>query len=122
MIEIKKSDAGLEAFHKELEKTCRSGEDVFKQLCNQMIPKTGKEELSEEDLDLVSGGMSDMQALEVVSTAYWDLCVKKKGSTKYSDLQIYEALNSCHRLNRWNQNGLEDIGKVTSLLMKELNS
>lgn len=81
-----------------------------------------REELSEEDLELVSGGMSDMQALEVISTAYQDLCVKKKGSTKYSNTQIYEALNRCHGMNRRNQNSFSDIGKITSLLIQELNA
>lgn len=106
----------------ELEITLESGEDVFKHLCSQMLPASENEELTEEDLELVMGGMSDMQALEVISTAYWDLCVKKKANTKYSRTQIYEALNRCHAVNRRTRNGLSDIGKVTSLLLKALNN
>ena len=106
----------------ELEITLESGEDVFKHLCSQMLPVSENEELTEEDLELVMGGMSDMQALEVISTAYWDLCVKKKANTKYSRTQIYEALNRCHAVNRRTRNGLSDIGKVTSLLLKALNN
>lgn len=106
----------------DMETTCQSGADVFREICSQMLPSSDKEELSEEDLELVIGGMSDMQSLEIISTAYWDLCVKKKGSTKYSNTQIYEALNKCHGMNRRNQNSFGDIGKITSLLIRELNA
>lgn len=105
----------------ELAFTPESGADVFRHLCEQMLPESENEELTEEDLELVMGGMSDMQALEVISTAYWDLCVKKKANTKYSRTQIYEALNRCHAVNRRTRNGLSDIGKVTSLLLRALN-
>lgn len=122
MIEKEITDKELEEFNRELEKNCQSGDDVWKQLYSQMLPSSDKEELSEEDLELVIGGMSDMQSLEIISTAYWDLCVKKKGSTKYSNTQIYEALNKCHGMNRRNQNSFGDIGKITSLLIRELNA
>ena len=79
------------------------------------------EELTEEELEMVMGGMSDMQAMEVISTAYWDLCVKKKANTRFSKTQIYEALNRCHAINRRTRNGLSDIGKITSLLLRELS-
>ena len=105
----------------ELEVTLGSGTDVFRYLCGQMLPISEDNELTEDDLEFVMGGMSDMQALEVISTAYWDLCVNKKANTKYSKAQIYDALNRCHALNRRTKNGLSDIGKVTSLLLRELN-
>lgn len=121
MTELDKNGAGPEDLHKELEATCKSGADVYKWICSQTLPSGENEELSEEDLELVGGGMSGMQALEVISTAYYDLCVKKKEKTSYTHTQIYEALNICHRLNRWNQNSFEDIGKVTSLLVGALS-
>ncbi len=105
----------------ELEISLESDEDVFRYLCGQMLPVSENEELTEDELELVMGGMSDMQAMEVISTAYWDLCVKKKSNTKYSRTQIYEALNRCHAINRRNRNGLSDIGKITSLLLRELS-
>lgn len=107
--------------NKMLEETCKSGADVFKWICSQTLPTGDHDELSEEELDFVAGGMSDMQALEVIATAYYDLCVKKKGKTSYTNTQIYEALNVCHRMNRWNKNSFEEIGKVTSLLVGALN-
>lgn len=78
-------------------------------------------EITDDDLEQVTGGMSEMQALEVVKTAYWDLCVNKKGSTKYSSTQIYEALNRCHAMNRRNRNSFSDIGRITDGLVKALN-
>lgn len=122
MFEKESSELNTEEMNRHYESVCKSGADVFKQFCSQMLPPADKEELSEDDLEFVMGGMSDMQALEVISTAYWDLCVKKKGSTKYSKTQIYEALNRCHGMNRRNQNSFTDIGKVTSLLLREMNS
>ena len=86
-----------------------------------MFPTSENDELSEEELEFVGGGMSSMQALEVISTAYYDLCVKKKEKTSYTHTQIYEALNVCHRMNRWNNNSFTDIGKVTSLLVGALS-
>ena len=105
----------------ELEMIQGSGVDVFRHLCGQMLPVSESGELTEDDLEFVMGGMSNMQALEIIATAYSDLCVNKKTTTKYSKAQIYEALNRCHAVNRWTQNGLSDIGKVTSLLLRELN-
>ncbi len=105
----------------ELEISLKSGEDVFRYLCSQMLPVSENEELTEEELEMVMGGMSDMQAMEVISTAYWDLCVKKKANTRFSKTQIYEALNRCHAINRRTRNGLSDIGKITSLLLRELS-
>lgn len=108
--------------HREWElESFQSSADVLRMMHEEMLPEAEKEELSEDDLELVMGGMSDMQAMEVVSTAYWDLCVNKKGSTQYSKNQIYEALNKCHVLNRRNRNHLTGIGKITSRLIEVLS-
>ena len=104
-----------------VEADVKYGADVFKWICSQNLPSGDQEELTEEELEFVAGGMSDMQALEVISTAYYDLCVKKKGKTSYTKPQIYEALNVCHRMNRWSKNNFDEIGKVTSLLVGALN-
>ena len=121
MTELEKRDIERAQIHSELETTCKSGADVYRWICNQMLPTGENDELSEEDLEFVGGGLSHMRAIEVVGTAYYDLCVKKKGTTIYTHEQIYEALNVCHRMNRWNNNSFEDIGKVTSLLVGALN-
>ncbi len=105
----------------DLENNCKSSVDIYRWICNQMFPTSENDELSEEELEFVGGGMSSMQALEVISTAYYDLCVKKKEKTSYTHTQIYEALNVCHRMNRWNNNSFTDIGKVTSLLVGALS-
>lgn len=115
-------EINMEEFNKELINCCQNADEMYQKICSQMLPPADKEELSGEALELVIGGMADMQALEIISTAYWDLCVKKKVSTKYSDTQIYEALNKCHGMNRRNQNSFYDIGKITSLLIRELNA
>lgn len=114
-------DVDMSDVNKMLEATCKSGADVFKWICSQTLPTGDHDELSEEELEFVAGGMSEMNAMEVIAAAYYDLCVKKKGKTSYSDSQIYEALNVCHRMNRWNKNTFEEIGKVTSLLVMALN-
>ena len=121
MTELDRNGLGPEQLQKELESTCKSGADVFKWICNQTLPSGDNDELLEEDLEFVAGGMSDMNALEVIAIAYYDLCVKKKGKTSYTDKQIYEALNVCHRMNRRNKNSFENIGKVTSLLVGALS-
>ena len=113
--------ADMEEFNKELINCCQNADEIYQRICSQMLPTTDKEEVSEEDLEQVTGGMSEMQALEVVKTAYWDLCVNKKGSTKYSSTQIYEALNRCHAMNRRNRNSFSDIGRITDGLVKALN-
>ena len=117
MTDHEKSGLDMSVF----EITPESEADVFRHLCGRMLPDSEDGELTEDDLEFVMGGMSDMQAMEVISTAYWDLCVNKKANTKYSKAQIYEALNRCHALNRRTKNGLSDIGRISGLLLRELN-
>ena len=70
---------------------------MYALFCSSMLPES--EELSEDDLEMVVGGMSNAQAIAIVSNAYWDLCIMNKKKSKYSANQIYEAMNKCDKLN-----------------------
>lgn len=72
---------------------CKSEEEVLAAISN--CAGDNKEELNEADLSVVVGGMSDWQAIQIVAVAYWDLCVCKKKKTKYSNKQIFQALDKC---------------------------
>ncbi len=89
----------MDVVQKELEENCQSAEDVFALLSKDALPEGEDGELSEEDLELVAGGMSKTKAVKVVSTAYWDLCIKKKKKTSYSMDEIMEALKICDKMN-----------------------
>ena len=64
---------------------------------SQMVPETEGDELSEEALEMVAGGMSYTQAWKIVTTAYWELNVQKKKKSSYSSKQIMEALKKCDK-------------------------
>ena len=70
--------------------------EVYEWVMSQMVETEG-EELSEDALEMVAGGMSGSQAWKIVSTSYWDLCVCGKKKTKYSDKQIFEAMKICDK-------------------------
>lgn len=116
------STAEMEEMNQEIKNRCSSGEDVYQWICEQMLPAEESDELSEDSLEFVTGGMADHKALQIISTAYWDLVVEKRGKTRYSDLQIFEALNHCHRISRQAKHAHYDIGKITTLIMRELNA
>lgn len=71
--------------------------EVYDWVMSQMVPGAEGDELSEEALDMVAGGMSDAQAWKIMSTAYWDLCICGKKKTKYSDKKIFEAMKICDK-------------------------
>lgn len=71
--------------------------EVYDWVMSQMLPDAEGEELSEDALEMVAGGMSDSQAWKIMSTAYWDLCICGKKKTKYSDKQIQEAMKICNK-------------------------
>lgn len=70
--------------------------EVYEWVMSQMVATEG-DELSEDALDMVAGGMSSGQAWKIMSTAYWDLCICGKRKTKYSDKQIFEAMRICDK-------------------------
>lgn len=71
--------------------------EVYDWVMSQMLPETEGDELPEEALDMVAGGMSDSKAWKIVSSAYWDLCICKKKKSKYSDKEVFEALSICDK-------------------------
>ena len=97
MTEMEREMMELEAMNQEIAATCKSEEDVYALFSSSMLPEG--EELSEDDLEMVAGGMSNAQAIAIVAGAYWDLCILKKKKTKYSASQIYEAINKCDKIN-----------------------
>ena len=97
MAEMEKMTQEMEAMQAELAEKCKSEDDVLAMLAGDALPES--EELSEDDLEIVAGGMSNSQAIKIVSTAYWDLCICKKKKTKYSDKQIQQAMKKCDKLN-----------------------
>ena len=97
----------------------QSPEELEAMILGGLPVGAAEEELSEEDLDFVFGGMSDNQAARIVSTAYWDLCVKKKSSTRYSGKQIRDALEICG--GKGGKVGNFDISVVRAGLTRALN-
>lgn len=87
----------FEEMNARVAETCQSEEDVMKLFGG--LPEGGNGELKEEDLAMVVGGMSTWKAIQIVSVAYWDLCIKKKKKTSYSDKQIFEALRVVDKAN-----------------------
>ena len=75
----------------------KSEAEVYEWVMNQMVPGTEGDELSEDALEMVAGGMSSSQAWKIMSTAYWDLCICGKKKTRYSDKQIFEAMKICDK-------------------------
>lgn len=75
----------------------QSEEEFHEWVMSQMIPETEGDELSEDALDMVAGGMSSGQAWKIMTAAYWDLCICGKKKTKYSDKQIFEAMKICDK-------------------------
>ena len=88
----------VEELQQKVEAQCQSPEDVEKLFKSDLLPKG--DELSEEALGLVAGGMSVPQGLKIISTAYWDLCVRKKSKTSYSNRQIEEAFNVVEKASK----------------------
>lgn len=74
-----------------------SEEELYEWVMSEMLPETEGDELSEEALEMVVGGMSDSKAWKIMTTAYWDLCICGKKKTQYSDKQIYEAMKICDK-------------------------
>lgn len=74
-----------------------SEEEFYEWVMSDMLPEAEGDELSEEALELVTGGMSDAKAWKIMTTAYWDLCVCGKKKTQYSDKQIQEAMKICDK-------------------------
>ena len=75
----------------------QSEAEVYEWVMSQMLPDEDGDELSEESLEMVAGGMAASQAWKIMSTAYWDLCICGKKKTKYSDKQIFEAIRVCDK-------------------------
>lgn len=78
---------------------CETEDEAYEVVMREIMPGGDSEELGEDALDLVVGGMSNATAIKIVSSAYWDLCIRKKKSCGYSTKQIQEALKICDRLN-----------------------
>lgn len=76
--------------------SCDTEEDFLKAIVNVV---SGDAELKEDDLQLVVGGMSNGEAINIVASAYWDLCIRKKRKSKYSNKQINDALAKCDEMN-----------------------
>ena len=74
-----------------------SEEEMYAWAMSQVLPDAEGEELPEESLELVTGGVSTSKAIQIISTAYWDLCIKKKKKTKYTDKEIYGAINKINK-------------------------
>lgn len=70
--------------------------EVYEWVMSQMVATEG-DELSEDALDMVAGGMSTVQALKIISTAYWDYGVQRKKKSSYSSTQIVEAIKICEK-------------------------
>lgn len=81
-----------------------SEEEMCAWAMSQILPEAEGEELPEESLELVTGGVSTSKAIQIVTTAYWDLCVLKKRKTKYTDKEIFAAINKIDK----NLNSLGD--------------
>ena len=81
-----------------------SEEEMYAWAMSQVLPEAEGEELPEESLELVTGGVSTTKAIQIVTTAYWDLCVLKKKKTKYKDTEIFDAIKKINK----NLNSLGD--------------
>lgn len=71
--------------------------EVEEWVMSQMLPETEGDELPEEALDMVAGGMSYTQAWKIVTVAYWEFNVQKKKKSSYSTKQIMEAIKLCDK-------------------------
>ena len=83
---------------RELAASCASEEDFIKAMNVEPIPEGESDELSEGDLEIVAGGMSNTNAIIIVLAAYYAIVAGKK-SCGYSSSQIKEACNICRKLN-----------------------
>ena len=91
----------------------QSEAEVYEWVMSQMVETEG-EELSEDALEMVAGGMSTAQAWKIVSTVYWEYNVlKRKKSANYSSKQIMEALKICDK-------NAKKIGKGCAAIIKYL--
>ncbi|MDE7312113.1 MAG: hypothetical protein K2N87_10940 [Eubacterium sp.] len=85
-------DAELEEFNKLMQEKCKSEEDAINLVMGEMAPGQDSGELTEDDLEFVAGGVSKMNAVRCVTSAYWNMCVLGKKSCGYSADYIYESL------------------------------
>ncbi len=107
-------DDELKALEQDLQ-NCANEEEAYKVLAKTMLPGGEDGELSEAALEMVAGGMSNWEAIQIVTDTFWDFNIKKRKKPRHDADDIYEALRKCDKMNgkvrKWCEWILENAGK-----------
>lgn len=95
-VKVTYTDEELEAAAKEYAEKYATEEEF---MASMLIPGEDGEELPEEALDMVAGGMSNAKAITIVASCYWNNVVLKKKTWAYSGSQVKEAIKIVDGLN-----------------------
>lgn len=95
-LEVIKGNIGQEEFDKI--NGMESADELYEEVQKELFSDGDSEELSEENLDMVVGGMSKWKAVQIVTVAYYDMCRYGYSDRTYKWSTIKEALDICDKM------------------------